>query len=184
MPSPEASRRNSRRSSGPRTPEGKAASRLNGLSHGAFAGDLLLPGENAEAFRELEENFHRHYHPANEEEWFFVNRMILAAWRLQRLAAMESRVLRNKAGTLAAGVSLVEAIRDSLSDSDESSPSGSEAGPCHDPIASAWIQDSLTGNTLVKIGRSQTALERSFYRALRALHQLRSGLTPPPEKHP
>jgi hypothetical protein len=41
-----ANRRNAQRSTGPRTPEGKAAVRLNALSHGLSARAVLLPGED------------------------------------------------------------------------------------------------------------------------------------------
>jgi hypothetical protein len=174
MPSPEANRRNARKSTGPRTREGKEAVRLNSLTHGAFAADLLLPGENARAFRALEENFRRHYRPANPEEEFFLNRMVLAAWRLQRLAAMESRVIRNQATSVAADVGLFAAVREMLPGADDPPPPSSDSQSYHDPIASAWVHDTITGNTLVKIGRSQTAMERSFYRALHEFQRLRS----------
>jgi hypothetical protein len=178
MPSPEASRRNARKSTGPRSPEGKEAARLNSLTHGAFAADLLLPGEDAKAFRALEKGFRRYYRPANQEEEFFLNRMVLAAWRLQRLAAMESRVLRNQASSVASSVSLFGAVRELIQESDDPPSPSSDPPSYHDPIASAWVHDTITGNTLVKLGRSQTAMERSFYRALHEFQRLRSPVPP------
>ena len=178
MPSPETSRRNARKSTGPRSREGKEAVRLNSLTHGAFAADMLLPGENAKAFRALEKSLRRHHRPANQEEEFLLSRMVLAAWRLQRLAAMESRVLRNQAASLADHVSLFETVREMLPGDDDSPPPSSDACSYHDPIASAWVHDTITGNTLVKLGRSQTAMERSFYRALHEFQRLRSPVPP------
>jgi hypothetical protein len=43
-----------------------------------------------------------------------------------------------------------------------------------DAIAHAWISDADSGDALVKIARYQTALERSFFRALHELERLRS----------
>jgi len=99
----QANQRNARRSTGPRTAAGKAVSRLNALTHGAFANDLLLPGEDAPAFHRLEARYLAQFKPATPNETFLVQRMILAAWRLPRIAATESRVLRaqmEKAGNI------------------------------------------------------------------------------------
>jgi hypothetical protein len=51
----EANRRNALKSTGPRTPEGKAAVRLNALKHGLLSEEILLPGEDEGALRELTE---------------------------------------------------------------------------------------------------------------------------------
>jgi len=45
-----ANRENAKRSTGPRTAEGKAASSRNGLSHGLCAEKLMLSGEDPEEF--------------------------------------------------------------------------------------------------------------------------------------
>ena len=42
----EANRRNALKSTGPNTPEGKAAVRLNALRHGLLTQQILLPGED------------------------------------------------------------------------------------------------------------------------------------------
>ena len=51
----EANRRNALKSTGPKTPEGKDAVRLNALKHGLLSRETLLPGEDEEALRELGE---------------------------------------------------------------------------------------------------------------------------------
>ena len=43
----EANRQNERKSTGPKSPEGKAAVRLNALKHGLLSQQVLLPGEDA-----------------------------------------------------------------------------------------------------------------------------------------
>jgi len=52
----EANRQNALKSTGPKTPAGKAAVRLNALRHGLLSEEILLPGEDEEALRELEED--------------------------------------------------------------------------------------------------------------------------------
>ena len=51
----EANHRNARKSTGPRTPEGKAAVRLNLLKHGLLSQEVLLPDEDEDAPQELGE---------------------------------------------------------------------------------------------------------------------------------
>jgi hypothetical protein len=46
----EANRRNSQKSTGPKTDEGKAKSRFNALKHGMTAQSILLPGDDGQAF--------------------------------------------------------------------------------------------------------------------------------------
>ena len=48
-----ANQRNSLCSTGPRTPDGKAASRLNALKHGLTAAQVLLPDEDANDYQQF-----------------------------------------------------------------------------------------------------------------------------------
>jgi hypothetical protein len=48
-----ANRANALHSTGPKTQEGKAVVRLNALRHGLLTRDVVLPGENADAFEDL-----------------------------------------------------------------------------------------------------------------------------------
>ena len=50
-----ANRRNAQKSTGPRTPEGKARVRFNALKHGMLAKSIILPGkENFESREEFD----------------------------------------------------------------------------------------------------------------------------------
>ena len=50
-----ANRRNAQKSTGPRTPEGRAVSKMNALKHGIFSKEVLVSGLNIkESSRELE----------------------------------------------------------------------------------------------------------------------------------
>ena len=50
-----ANRQNALRSTRPKMPEGKAAVRLNALKHGFLSQEVLLPGEDESALKELSE---------------------------------------------------------------------------------------------------------------------------------
>ena len=171
----DANRLNALKCTGPKTLAGKSTSRLNALWHGAFASDLLLPGEDAEAFHSLETQFRDFYQPASQAEEFLVNRMVLAAWRLQRLAAMECRVLRAQAGRCADDRDLLRSLKAMVTGNDEEDEDAEPEPPVFkDPLANAWIRDANGANTMVKLARYQVSLERSFYRALHVLQTLRA----------
>jgi len=88
----EANRRNALKSTGPKTPEGKAAVRLNALRHGLLSKETLLPGEDEEALRELDERLKDELHPVGGLENLLVDRIIASYWRLGRLGRVEAGI--------------------------------------------------------------------------------------------
>jgi len=72
----EANRRNALKSTGPRTPEGKAAVHLNALRHGLRSEQILLPGEDKEALRELDEHLRAELDPHGELERLLLDRIV------------------------------------------------------------------------------------------------------------
>ena len=88
----QANRQNALKSTGPRTPEGKAAVRLNALRHGLLSEQVLLPGEGGEALDELGERLRSELQPVGELENLLVDRIIAAYWRLQRLSRVEAGI--------------------------------------------------------------------------------------------
>src|SRR5215207_989284 len=88
----EVNRRNALKSSGPRTPEGKATARLNATTHGLLSQEILLPGEDEEALKELAERLRAELQPVGEMENLLVERIIDATWRLRRLSRVEAGI--------------------------------------------------------------------------------------------
>jgi hypothetical protein len=74
-----ANRENALRSTGPKTPEGKAAVRFNALRHGALAQSVVIPGENADAFENLRNEVWANYSPVGPIEEFLVTRTAASA---------------------------------------------------------------------------------------------------------
>jgi hypothetical protein len=81
---------NARRSTGPKTPEGKAMVRLNALRHGLLAREVVLPGEDADAFEDLWNEVRADLSPVGPIEQLLVERIVNAMWRLRRLARAET----------------------------------------------------------------------------------------------
>jgi len=89
-----ANRANAQKSTGPKTPEGKARVRTNAIKHGLRAADVILPNdpaESAEEFDDLRDSLIRDIQPANTLEHLLVDRLAVAHWRLRRAYRYEIR---------------------------------------------------------------------------------------------
>jgi beta-xylosidase len=71
-----AHRTNARKSTGPRTPAGKAVSRFNALKHGIYAVHRIMFDEKPEDLAELSAEYHEHHSPANSDESFLVDTLV------------------------------------------------------------------------------------------------------------
>ncbi len=91
----EANRRNAQKSTGPRTPEGKAVVRYNALKHGFRARTVLAPGENFEEYDEFRQGFYDQWKPANPTETAFVEQVATAFWRLDRVRRIEAEMMED-----------------------------------------------------------------------------------------
>src|SRR5712692_6901613 len=85
-----ANRINAQKSTGPKTPEGREAVRLNGLKHGLASDILVLPGESISDFENLLDSLEAEHQPATPTEVILVRQMAMSSWRLQRVLHMEA----------------------------------------------------------------------------------------------
>src|ERR1700736_1565274 len=91
----EANRRNALRSTGPKTPEGKAAVSMNSLRHGLRARTVVMPGENREEFNQLCDNLEVEWSPQSRTEQFYVEQMAVSQWKLIRLEVGEVNLFKD-----------------------------------------------------------------------------------------
>ncbi len=193
-----ANRRNAQRSTGPRTPAGKAASSRNALRHGLRARATLLPGENRRAFRRLFRAFLAEYRPSGPLQEFLVEQLTIAYWKLSRLTRIEAQVYRHRSSD----VNLFRQIRQAFlarNDDDNGNDNGNgDTDPDTEPdadaepetespqppptpdevIARAYIRDSAGVNTLTRLSYYEMRLERTFYRAWRELQRVQPKSPP------
>src|ERR1039457_431820 len=99
----EANRANAAKSTGPRTADGKAMSKMNGLKHGIFAREVVLRGrdrgERGREFQDLHRLYREHFAPVGPVEEMLVERMVTTHWRLHRvLIAERGGILRRLEG--------------------------------------------------------------------------------------
>ncbi len=101
----EINRLNAQKSTGPKTPEGKARSRFNALKHGLAAKTLVLPGEDPEVFQHRIEAWTDDLKPENNIEQYLVERAAAASWQIDRAdradTARLASIIRNEPAEMA-----------------------------------------------------------------------------------
>ncbi len=88
----EANRRNALKSTGPRSVEGKAVSRLNALKTGIDAESMVVPGEDPRALEELTVEYHERFRPSTPDRRFLVDSLVNAEWQIRRLRKVEAQI--------------------------------------------------------------------------------------------
>lgn len=147
----EANRRNAKRSTGPRTPEGKAAVARNGVTHGLSSNKFfLLPWEDPSEWEALLSGLIAEHQPSTPTEEFLVIEMARAQWKLNRLAHIEHEIL---------------AGQDGATDWPE--------------LALQWRRDCANSQKTERLERYETSLRRAWYRALATLLKLRKSTAKP-----
>jgi hypothetical protein len=144
-----ANKRNARKSSGPKTPEGKAAVSHNALKHGLLSQEMLLPDEDESSLVQLSEHLHSQLQPVGELESLLVERIIAAAWRLRRVLTVEAEIYEAES-------------------SDRYTRE--EYG-----LGMAFIRDANGANAFSKLSRYETTIERGLYKALHELQRLQAA---------
>jgi len=139
-----ANRANAQKSTGPRSVEGKAASRFNALKHGLDAASIVIPGEDPVLYDEIAQNYHAEFRPASALEQFHVETLIRCDWQKRRLQRTEGKLYR---ALLAEG-----------------------ADP--EDLDVAVLRDSPTAKLLLKVWAQIASLERAFFRALTDLRRM------------
>ncbi len=95
----DANRRNAQHSTGPRTPEGKAAASRNALKHGLTAQKIILFDETQEEFDAFCAELHADYAPADAAEGILVERIAVTNWRLRRVWRAEAAAFNAEAAS-------------------------------------------------------------------------------------
>lgn len=108
----EAARQNGRKSRGPVTPEGKAASSKNALKLGVYAAhSTLLANEDPAAFERLFAAYARRFRPADPFECSLVRQIVNTDWLISRYESMETCLLDAERAAQQAALELQHDLR-------------------------------------------------------------------------
>jgi hypothetical protein len=184
----EANRRNAQLSTGPRTREGKAVSRLNALRHGLRARAPVLPGEQLEHYEALLREVHRELQPVGLIETVLVTRIADRIWRLARIVRLETGALlwlihsppdatRSSDEAQDLGALLMRLRGDESDSNDEDRESAAIMQHDSVQIGKAVVRDASESDTLSKLSRYETRLDRGLIRDLRELERLQQSRT-------
>src|SRR5471030_3294178 len=91
-----ANRLNSQKSTGPASPEGKAASSLNALKSGIHAVSHIIPGEDPAALEALTAAFLLEFQPTGPNQLALVDTLIAAEWTQRRLRRIEAELWNSR----------------------------------------------------------------------------------------
>ena len=141
-----ANRLNAMKSSGPRTEEGKASSRMNALRHGIDARLVVIPGEDPEELVDLARDYRHQFRPNGPEQEFLVETLVNADWLRRRYMRLEAEITNQ---------ALVE------------------MEPCANPLGALYLSDSPAARALDRVRRHYDAAQRAWLTAYKHLEQLR-----------
>lgn len=195
-----ANRRNALRSTGPRTPAGKARTARNPITHGLLSREVLLPGEDREEFEAFAASLRRDLEPEGTYEELLVDSMIKAVWKLRRLGRMEGDILSWKpAQNPIANIVIYDAAdpqeqavfylpdnhRGPERESNDAEQVRADAERATLPIGLAFLQGCGSGtDAFGRLSRYEASIEKSLYRASHELERRqrtrRGGHVPPP----
>jgi hypothetical protein len=178
---------------------------MNALKHGLLSQEILLPGEDEEALRELGERLRNELQPAGELENLLVDRIISAYWRLRRLGRVETGIFawerseelaeraereaqRYESGQVE---DLVRYLDITITDEKKHEEAHSRARRIRSEqedetatLGRTFARDADRANAFSKLSRYETAIERALYRALHELERRQAArrgaaVTPP-----
>ena len=139
----EINRENAKKSTGPKTAEGKAASSKNALKHGIYSKFACIPGEDPEKLDALREDLRAEHQPASLTEEMLVDELAHHYWRIQRYRYLESHMWTTPG-------------RDAQGDL------------CADTQRIVWMIDH---GLAALYHRALNSADRSFYKALKTLQE-------------
>jgi hypothetical protein len=148
-----ANRENAKKSTGPRTPEGKNISSRNSLVHGMTSGKFLPPDGDPEEYFQLLDQFRDRFKPFDEPEATLVERMVAAEFKMRSVRYMDAGIFHYELKT--------NPMPQHFSEDERTNP-----------LAWAFQCDSAGHNSFTKLIRYEGFLQRDFSRSLRDLFKM------------
>jgi len=195
----EANRRNGALSNGPKTPDGKATSSKNAIRHGLLSDEALLPGEDQGKFEQFANQLRTDLWPHGELESALVDRIIGLMWRQHRIGKLEAAILFWQrclvanppawANRYSHSRSLsVLAVKDvEYNMATQRRANALEHAQKSDAVEQASVGEAYIGgeNSLAKLSRYESAIQRNLVRVLHELQRLQAARkgehVPPPQ---
>ncbi len=169
-----ANRRNAANSTGPKTPEGKAAVAKNATKHGLFAQDDVVISENQADFDAVREEMLKELDPAGVMESILAERIVSLTWRLKRAERMQNELI---------DVKIRRQINGSWPELSESLITGKPcdkskySNKCYDDQVLGYIamRDFAADRALERLSMYERRFEASLFKTMAEFQELRQA---------
>ncbi len=191
----EANRDNSKKSTGPKTEEGRAASSKNAIKHGILSEETILPWEDAANLSDLRNGLVASLMPEGDLESILADRVVSLTWRLRRAGRIETAILcwrkykdlfdralaqqQSYVEHQPAGIPELFQAKDVITNKESYEDAGKDVTKniqlmnSELPVLGRNFADSV--NTFNVLHRYEAGLERSLYKALHELQRIQAA---------
>jgi len=163
-----ANRRNARKSTGPRTPQGRAAVSQNAVKHGLLTPHDVISSESQADFDLYRQQLLDELAPASPMESMLAERIVTLSWRLKRVCRIQNQAIDalNAAHTSSPLAKLTQSL---LFKGQDLPPSTSAANLALGRLA---IKDFANARVLDRLLMYERRTENSLYKTLLELQRL------------
>jgi len=165
-----ANRANARKSTGPRTPAGKAIVSQNAVTHGFLARQTVIQGEDPGEFTFYRDRILGSLAPAGDAEVDMAERIVGLAWRLRRAERLQTEAFDTLYERMATGSPGGSTLAEGVAEADSGAPGG--AGRGDDRLLGRMVvEDFSNGRVLDRLLVYERRIENSLYRTMRELRE-------------
>jgi len=196
----QANRANARKSTGPRSMDGKSMASKNSLKHGLLSKEILLQNEDPAEFQALSYQLCQYLEPIGRLEEELLNMIVADLWRLRRINRMEASILtiniflekakraEDRASSFEndflpsfAGISNKREYDKAQKEAEEATKKATSDSTL---IGGAFLQDATNYNGILKLSSYGTAIQRNLFRTLQQFDQLQGRRSRTPGSAP
>ena len=165
-----ANRKNSRKSTGPRSARGKAKVAKNAIKHGLFAEEAVIKGEDPEEFEDFREGLIKELAPAGHIECILAERAVSLSWRLKRAERIQNQAIdhaieRKVTDPLPKSIRFLDCEAEGIPFGD------ARRTPGHLPLGRIVNSDWEICKMLERLSLYERRMESSFFRTLKELER-------------
>jgi hypothetical protein len=161
-----ANRANARKSTGPRTPEGKAVVSRNAVTHGFLAQETVIQGEDPGEFACYREGRLADLAPVGGAELDMAERIVGLAWRLRRAERLQTDAFDTLYEKMATGSPGGDTLAERVPE-----PGPGMAGGTDRTLGRMLVEDFSHARVLDRLLLYERRIENSLYRTMRELRE-------------
>jgi len=167
-----ANRLNAQKSTGPRTPEGKAVASQNAVKHGLLARRVVIGGEDPGEFEFYRDQMLGELAPAGPMESMLAERVVSLSWRLQRAERLQTEAFDAliEKDAVSPFVRLTQSLRAKGAAQPQDDPNGADGGPA---LGGVVVKDFSNARVLDRLLMYERRIEHSLYKTMAELQRLR-----------